>query len=85
MSFNPHTAGGDFHADLIVLTRWMADEGFTAGEVADAVEKPWKYTDWLAIARRGGSAEELDDGPARQESRTRWGTGTKHNSDLPAT
>ena len=67
---DPHSE--DFYDDLVVLTRWMATEGFTAAEVADVVEKPWKYADWLAIAQRGGSVDELGDGPARQESRTRW-------------
>jgi hypothetical protein len=70
------TPEGFTYDDLIELTAWMAAEGFTAAEVAYAVEKPWKHTDWLAIARRGGSAEELDDGPARQESRNRWARGT---------
>lgn len=62
----------DFYDNLVALTRWMATEGFTAAEVADVVEKPWKYADWLVIAQRGGSVDELDDGPARKKSRTRW-------------
>jgi len=38
--------------DLIILTDFMADEaGCTAREVADAVERPWKYRDELAEAK----------------------------------
>lgn len=37
--------------DVVVLTAWMAAEGYTAEEVAYAVEKPWKHLDELAQAR----------------------------------
>lgn len=33
------------HANIVVLARWMADNGYTAEDVAYAVEKPWKYED----------------------------------------
>lgn len=36
---------------LVVLTSWMADNGYTPSEIAYAVEKPWKHTDLLAAAR----------------------------------
>lgn len=36
--------------DVVTLTAWMAEHGYTASEVAYAVEKPWKHTDWLATA-----------------------------------
>jgi len=36
--------------DLVLLTAWMADNGFTAAEVAAAVEKPWHYHDELIAA-----------------------------------
>lgn len=39
------------YADLILLTRHMADDGYDADSVADAVEKPWKYADELQAAR----------------------------------
>lgn len=38
------------HADLVLLTRWMADENYDADDIAYAVEKPWKYIDELASA-----------------------------------
>lgn len=33
---------------VVRLTRWMADQGFTGDQVAYAVEKPWKHTDYWA-------------------------------------
>jgi hypothetical protein len=39
------------HDDLVVLTAWMADNGYTAEEVAYAVEKPWKFDRELWDAR----------------------------------
>jgi len=35
----------EVHENIAALARWMADQGFSASEVADAVEKPWKYHD----------------------------------------
>ena len=39
------------HEDLVVLTAWLADRGHDAKTVAYAVEKPWKYTDELSLAK----------------------------------
>ena len=39
------------HADLVLLTAYMARTDWPADEVAIAVEKPWKYTAQLAEAR----------------------------------
>ena len=39
------------HKDLVTLTAFMADEGYSAQDVAYAVEKPWKHGDILADAR----------------------------------
>lgn len=46
-------AGPDMnYGDLIVLTEWMAGPGhFDAADIAEAVRKPWKWTDELAEAR----------------------------------
>lgn len=37
--------------DVVVLTAWMAAQGYTSEEVAYAVEKPWKHLDELEQAR----------------------------------
>ena len=39
------------HADLVLLTAYMARTDWPADEIAIAVEKPWKYTAQLAEAR----------------------------------
>ena len=51
--------GGVSYDELITLTDWMARNGFSAGDVAYAVEKPWKYLDELAQAK----AEPRDEAP----------------------
>ena len=38
--------------NLRILTRWMADNDYSGADIADAVEKPWKYDDELRSARR---------------------------------
>jgi hypothetical protein len=38
--------------DIRILVRWMAENDYSAGDVAYAAEKPWKYEDELAAARR---------------------------------
>ena len=37
--------------DLIILTSWLADEGYSASDIAYAVEKPWKFADVLDAAK----------------------------------
>lgn len=37
--------------DLVVLTRWMANELYAADTIADAVEKPWCWLEELHQAK----------------------------------
>lgn len=39
------------HRDLVYLTRWMAENGYTPDDIAYAVEKPWKYEDELKASK----------------------------------
>jgi hypothetical protein len=32
-----------YHENIVTLTRYIADQGYSADDVAYAVEKPWKY------------------------------------------
>jgi hypothetical protein len=32
------------HRELATLTRWMADHGYSADQLADAVRRPWDHT-----------------------------------------
>ena len=44
--------------DLANLARWMADGGWhTTDEIADAVEKPWKWWDEIQALRSGDEPE----------------------------
>jgi hypothetical protein len=37
--------------DIKLLTAWMAEHGYTAANIAEAVDKPWHWTDELALAK----------------------------------
>lgn len=39
-------------ADLVLLASYLAEQGTEAKDIAYAVEKPWKYADELAEAKR---------------------------------
>jgi hypothetical protein len=42
----------DTHDNIVTLADWMADNDWSAHDVAGMVEKPWKYTDeWLEANR----------------------------------
>jgi hypothetical protein len=47
------TAPEIIYEDVVVMTRWMAIEGFTPDEIAYAVEKPYKHLDYLRRAAAG--------------------------------
>jgi hypothetical protein len=40
----------DASDNMVTLTAWMADNGYSAKDVAYAVEKPWKYEDEFKTA-----------------------------------
>jgi len=47
--------------NVVLLTGWLAEQGFDAKAVAYAVEKPWKYEAEFYAAKY-----ELDDGDVAQ-------------------
>lgn len=50
------------HENLVTLVHWMAGHGYNATEVADAVEKPWKFAEEFIEARQDLVAwEDSDD------------------------
>lgn len=52
------------YKDLIILTEWMAQQGYSAARLAEAVREPAKYTEELrAVVRRNS------DIAARQKER----------------
>ena len=51
MSGKSYVTPDELHADLVLLVRWLADDGYTAREIADAIEKPWCYAAEIEAAR----------------------------------
>lgn len=45
------TKAGQDRQDLVTLTAWMAGHGYSASDIAYAVEKPHKYATELAEAK----------------------------------
>jgi hypothetical protein len=45
VGFGPEQNWWDDHDNLVTLCNWLAENGRSGGEVAYAVEKPWKYED----------------------------------------
>jgi hypothetical protein len=48
----------EVHSNLVTLTAWMAEHGYSAEAIAYAVEKPWKYEDEFKAARQ----DEINEG-----------------------
>ena len=40
------------YKDLIILTEWMAEQGYSAARLAEAVRRPARYTEELRTAVR---------------------------------
>jgi len=59
------------YKDLIILTEWMAQQGYSAARLAEAVREPAKYTEELrAVVRRNSDIaarqKEQDDVTRKQ-------------------
>lgn len=50
------------HSNIVTLTSYLADHGYSANDVAYAVEKPWKFEDEFleAVSELVGNGEESD-------------------------
>lgn len=49
------------HDNLVTLTRWLADSGYSARNIADVIEKPWKYDDEFAMAHTVNTHEHANN------------------------
>lgn len=50
------------HSNIVTLTAWLADSGFSAEDVAYAVEKPWKFeAEFLLAVQDSIDPEEEDE------------------------
>lgn len=47
---------GTTHADVVLLARWFADQGWSAHELLGPIEKPWHFLDEIRAARAIGNA-----------------------------
>jgi tryptophan 2,3-dioxygenase len=58
------------YKDLIILTEWMAQEGYSAARLAEAVREPAKYTEELRTVVRHNAeiaATQLEQDKATQK------------------
>jgi hypothetical protein len=63
------------HLDLVVLTAFLADNGWSGKSIADVVEKPWHYLEELKLAQAVGEHEASAGGDHRcapQHDAERW-------------
>jgi hypothetical protein len=78
------------YKDLIILTEWMAQQGYSAARLAEAVREPAKYTEELrAIVRhnsdRAVRQKEQDEAIQRQAAAEFMAArAAKHAVHMPA-
>jgi hypothetical protein len=60
------------HKDLIILTEWMAQQGYSAARLAEAVREPAKYTEELrTLVRRNAdmaATQQAHDKATQQQA-----------------
>jgi hypothetical protein len=60
------------HKDLILLTEWMAQQGYSAAQLAEAVREPVRYAEELrAVVRReaeSAARRQAKDKAAQQQA-----------------
>jgi len=78
------------YKDLIILTEWMAQQGYSAARLAEAVREPAMYTEELRAVVRHNSdiaARQKEQDEAIQEQAAiefMAARATKHVVDTPA-
>jgi hypothetical protein len=64
------------HKDLILLTEWMAQQGCSAAQLAEAVREPAKYTEELrTVVRRNAemaARQQAHDKTIQQQAATEF-------------
>ncbi|MGH2967709.1 MAG: hypothetical protein ACRDK0_01405 [Solirubrobacteraceae bacterium] len=56
-------------AELVALTGWMLEHDYDAGQICDAVEKPWKYAaEWRLAKGIGTIADRRELGMEATQS-----------------
>ena len=50
-----------YHENLVTLTRYMAENEYSAEQVAYAVEKPWKFDEEFELAQADTKGELVEE------------------------
>jgi hypothetical protein len=78
------------YKDLIILTEWMAQQGYSAARLAEAVREPARYTEELrAVVRRNSelAARQKEQDEATQKlaaAEFMAARAARHSADTPA-
>ena len=76
------------HKDLIILTEWMAQQGYSAALLAEAVREPAKYTEELrAVVRRNAdiaAKQQAQDKATQQQAAAEFMTARAGRHGVPA-
>jgi hypothetical protein len=76
------------YKDLIILTEWMAQQGYSAARLAEAVREPAKYTEELrtVVRRNAGIAasQQALDKATQKQAAAQFMTARAAKHDVPA-
>ena len=78
------------YKDLVILTEWMAQQGYSAARLAEAVREPAKYTEELRAVVRHNSdmavRQKEQDDVIRKRAAAEFmaAKAAKHVVDMPA-
>ena len=77
------------YKDLIILTDWMAEQGYSAARLAEAVREPAKYTEELRAAVRSNAdlaaIHEAQDKATQRQAAAEFLTARAARHGVPAT
>jgi hypothetical protein len=76
------------YKDLIILTEWMAQQGYSAARLAEAVREPAKYTEELrAVVRRDAekaTGQEAQDKATQRQAAAEFMAARAAKHGVPA-
>jgi len=78
------------YKDLVILTEWMAQQGYSAARLAEAVREPAKYSEELRAVVRHNSdmavRQKEQDDVIRKRAAAEFmaARAAKHVADMPA-
>lgn len=76
------------YKDLIILTEWMVQQGYSAAQLAEAVREPAKYTEELLIVVRQNAdlaaKQQAQDQASQQQAAAEFLAARAASHDAPA-